>query len=203
VRRFVFLALLVVACSKKSPTFHGTTYEADMPDEWHAGTHPLADAARALADGTPVRADIQTLVDDQNHAIIVAEYTVGEPAKGLPAPQANLMGTVAKGVEVSPISKRIGGFVDVLAGGHVPSLTDELCARMFESLKFPTTAHKVDYGATEGCEAVSPDGERRLALLELGTQALVVMCTKAEADVDRACDRVLRSIHPLKQDDQR
>ena len=171
--RRTLLLLAVAACTKHAVSFHGTTYEAEIPSGWHTGTHPLADAARALANGTPAHADVQTLVDDHDHAIIVAEITVGEPHQELAAPQANLMASVASGVV------------------HAPPLTDDTCARLFERFHLPNTVHKLD--GIEGCTGTSVDGARRIALVQVDTQMLIVTCS---AGVDRACDDVLRSIRP-------
>lgn len=168
------LLLAIAACSTHAATFHGATYEADVPSGWHPGTHPLADDIRALANGTPAHADVQTLVDDHDHAIIVAEFTVGEPHKGLPAPQANLMASVVDAV-------------------HVPPLSDEMCGRLFERFHLPSTARKLELGHTDGCVGSSADGNRRIALVEVESEMVIAMCSTT---VDRACDSVLQSIRP-------
>ena len=168
--------LALAACSKRPATLHGATYEAAVPNGWHRGTHPFADDIRALANGTPAHADVQTLVDDHDHAIILAEFIVGEPPERLPAPQANLMSTMAPTV-------------------HVPPLTDASCGRLFERFHLPATAHKLELGHSDGCVGTSPDGARRIAILDVDPQTVIAMCS---AEADRACDSVLRSIRPRR-----
>jgi hypothetical protein len=177
----IAVLLAVAACSKHAATFHGSTWEADVPVDWHAGTHPLADALRSLADGTPAHADVQTLVDDHDQAIIVAEFTVGESAKDL-APQRGA------------IAAKFAAFAENLV--HTPSLTDERCTRMFERLQLPVlNGRKLDLGGPEGCEGTSADGARRVALVEVELQTVIVMCSAAAG---RACDTVLRSLRPRR-----
>lgn len=184
--RIVAALWLLTGCASR--TVSGHLFEADLPDGWQASESPLSRSMRPLLDNLPRDAFTPvpvSLSDDQGHAIIMLEMSARRPEPRERAPQATLGLAFAA-------ATRIPKAADAIAEITAP------CSLVFERLQLPPgDARSVDYGGLPGCEfrSVAEDGPASLTMILLGEDGIVyVRCSRATPELDRACDRLLRSL---------
>jgi hypothetical protein len=187
----VCLVVAIAACSKPG-TLVGEKLEADVPAGWRLADTLSAEVGTAFPEVPPIgdprgrehamRRRVLERKDQQGRLPGVALYEVIDdraPEPGLPAPQANLLGTLPTGMVA-----------------HRPSV--EGCRELAERFGLQVVdVAAIDRGELTGCDLRLADGLRRVAVIGLHGELALIACNReatSDPDLDRACDHVVGSV---------